>query len=507
MSLLGTLGIIASTRVGDIMFAPAVSALKIVGGQALGLAGAGITGYGAYKYYVHAKYKTPFAMYMDKHWGDFGLEWEKKSVTGKKYEKPKYIKEEKVTDYLYRAYFKLPIGMAVHDIKSRLPAIELALNAEVDVFRKEGDCILEFSTGHLRYKETYDIRNVLDLPLKEDGSSYILPISIGHSKRGFQWIDLTDYPHLLVGGQTGGGKSVFLRQGLITLLHALPPEKLIMDMIDLKGGLEFKLFNETPHVRGIAKNLYQALDVLNNLEGEMEYRFDLLFNAGPEVEKIATYNELMEKELPYIVLCIDEFAELSPEEVGKDEIDKAPLEYANLLTSLGLYDPDRAKKGQGVTVKLKELLSMIHSKVSRLLRLARAVGIHVILATQRPDAKVLPGQSKQNIPSTVAFKVRNKINSQILLDSDSAAVDIPPGVAGRCIFQIGHIETEVQVPFLSTKEARQLLINLSEDILTYKPDTSTPIEVPAEYYEMEDDLLYGDLEEPIIEETKQTEVG
>jgi len=511
MSFLGGLVLGIGMRAGDIMFGPAVSALKVVGTQILGLGCLGVASYGAYQMYIESRYKTPFAMYLDSHWEEFDVYKEKTTFTGEKKKiTPDYIGEEKVTDYLYRAYFKLPVGMSIKDVEEKIPAIELALNAEVDVFRKDDKCVLEFSTGHLRYEEMYDIRSVLDIPLKENGKPYILPLSVGHSKRGFQYIDLADYPHLLIGGQTGGGKSVFLRQALMTLLHALPPEKLKMNMIDLKGGLEFKLFNETPHVESIAKNLYEALSIIYELEQEMEHRFEVLFHAGPEVEKIATYNELMEEQLPYIVLCIDEFAELSPEEVGKDEIDSAPPEFAPLLIELGLFDPSRAKKGQGVTVKLKDLLTMIHSKVSRLLRLARAVGIHVILATQRPDAKVLPGQSKQNIPSTVAFKVRNRINSQILLDSDSAAVNIPPGVAGRCIFQIGHIETEVQVPYLSTKEARVLLEELAEDLMAKKLEEAikgTPIQYHLNLIEKEGTVIPYENEDNNIKETRKREVG
>lgn len=462
--------------IAEAMFGPSLAAMKEVLIQLLGIGGIGLAGYSTYQMYLEHKYKTPFSLYMDRHWEAFGLYKEKKNFWGQMVKEMPYLeKEEMVTEFLYRAYFKLPVGMSVKDVKEKLDAIELAVNAEVDAYRKDEYCVLEFSTGHIKYQENYDLSVVLNPPEKEQGGKYILPLSVGYSRRGFQWIDLADYPHLLIGGQTGGGKSVFLRQALITLLYSLPPERLKMYMVDLKGGLEFKLFHDTPHVQSIAKDLYNSLEIIHNLELEMENRFEILFHAGQEVEKIATYNELKDNALPYIVLCIDEFAELSPEEVGKDEIAQAPPEYAPLLTELGLFDPKRAKEGQGVTVKLKELLTMIHSKVSRLLRLARAVGIHIILATQRPDAKVLPGQSKQNIPTTVAFKVRNRINSQILLDSDSAAVNIPPGVAGRCIFQIGHLETEVQVPYLSTKEARGLLEELSASYYNKAEDTRKQI--------------------------------
>lgn len=472
-------GVAAAMRVGDIMFGPAISAAKaaslglIKGGAAVG------AGYVGYKIWDRSRYLTPRAMTLDRHWKDFGLEKERFSPLGHKKIRPRYIREEKLSDYLYKSYFRLPIGMSINDVKEKLEAIELALDAEIDCYREGPYCVMEMSTGHLHYEETFNEEKLTALEGHE------LPIVIGNSKRGWQVIDLLQYPHLLVGGQTGGGKSVFIRQALVSLLRHRRPEELRMNMIDLKGGLEFQLFKEVPHVDTIAKSVWDALALLVEMNNLMNKRFELFYAAG--VEKISEYNAIAEEKLPYILLTIDEFAELSPEDAGKKAILDVPPQYEQLAIQLGLFDPEKAKKNQSCTALEKEVLEKTHALTSRLLRLARAIGIHIILATQRPDAKVLPGQSKQNIPVTVAFRVRNRINSQILLDSDSAA-QLPPALPGRAILQMGHIETEVQVPFLSMKEAKTLLNDLKsrETVEEGKTMDPTPKEVEKPNMEVTD---------------------
>src|SRR5690606_21870748 len=114
----------------------------------------GLAGYSTYQMYLEHKYKTPFSLYMDRHWEAFGLYKEKKNFWGQMVKERPYLeKEEMVTEFLYRAYFKLPVGMSVKDVKEKLDAIELAVNAEVDAYRKDEYCVLEFSTGHIKYQE------------------------------------------------------------------------------------------------------------------------------------------------------------------------------------------------------------------------------------------------------------------------------------------------------------------------------------------------------------------
>lgn len=433
--------------------APAAKAVGVKIANAV-LSGAAV--YCGFRLYKEVRYKSVITMFLNDNWEEFGvfIKHKEKKIY------PRYIREEQVEEFIYRSYYRLPVGMAVADMQKFIPAIEHQLNCEVDIYSKDGFCCIEISTGHLQYELPFNVMNL------EKFTKMELPIIIGMTKKGFQAVDLLEYPHLLIGGQTGGGKSVFFRQALVSLMYAQHPDNLQLNLIDLKGGLEFQLFKESPYVQTTAKNAYEALSLLNEMEQEMERRFQLFYEAG--VEKITEYNKQSETRLPYIVLGIDEYAELCPEDLGKDERWAAPAEHMEMLSKLDLLDA----KGK---VKAKEMMESIHSSTSRLLRLARALGIHLILATQRPDAKVLPGQSKQNIPATVAFRVRNKVNSQILLDSDSAA-NLPPGTPGRAIIQMGNIETEVQVPFLSTKEARMHLDEISKLVAAYYEAQEAPAE-------------------------------
>lgn len=429
-----------------IAFAGVSPVAKGVGIKIANAAGVAAMAYCGFRAYKEIKYKSFITMFLNDNWDEFGIFVKHKEK--KMY--PKYIREEQVEEFVYRSYYRLPVGMAVKDLEPFIPAIEHQLNCEVDIYSKDGFCCIEISTGHLQYELPFEAVSVQKFMKME------LPIVIGVTKKGLMAVDLLEYPHLLIGGQTGGGKSVFFRQALISLMYAQHPDYLQLNLIDLKGGLEFQLFKDSPFVKTTAKNAFEALELLAAVEAEMDYRFELFYSAG--VEKITEYNQVAER-LPYIVLGIDEYAELCPEDVGKDERWECPDKHVATLMGLDLLDA----KGK---VKAKDLMTEVHSKTSRLLRLARALGIHLILATQRPDAKVLPGQSKQNIPATVAFRVRNKVNSQILLDSDSAAT-LPPGTPGRAILQMGSIETEVQVPYLSTKEARVHLNSIASQVQAY----------------------------------------
>jgi DNA segregation ATPase FtsK/SpoIIIE-like protein len=167
--------------------------------------------------------------------------------------------------------------------------------------------------------------------------------------------------------------------------------------------------------------------------------------------------------MPYIMVVFDEFAELNPHEV-----------------------PNR-KSRDGEPPTSYEIRTSIHAKVSRLLRLARASGIHLVIATQRPDANALPGQLKGNIPVTIAFRTRNRLNSQILLESDTAGE--LPSVAGRAILQIGAEEQQCQVMYMSPQYARELLLRVHNPLNVRSTPLPDPEELIIEKGEMDPDLL------------------
>ncbi|MCK5202024.1 MAG: DNA translocase FtsK, partial [Spirochaetales bacterium] len=211
-----------------------------------------------------------------------------------------------------------------------------------------------------------------------------IPVAIGKDITGnTQIIDLVKTPHLLIAGATGSGKSVCVNALICSILYKRTPDQVRLILIDPKI-VELKLYNDIPHlltpVITEPKRAFQALQYCIYI---MEQRYVLLDSMG--VRDIRSYNKkiirnrIATKKLPYIVVVVDEFADL-------------------------------------IATSGKELESIL----ARLAAMARAVGIHLVLATQRPSIDVITGLIKANIPSRIAFMVSNKIDSRIILDTAGA---------------------------------------------------------------------------------------
>ena len=188
--------------------------------------------------------------------------------------------------------------------------------------------------------------------------------------------DLDDMPHLLIAGTTGSGKTVCVNTCILSLLFRGTPHNLKFLMIDPKM-VELMPFNGLPHLLcPVVTDAKKAAVALNWVVSEMESRYVLLSKAG--ARNIEAYNEKQEK-IPYIIVIVDEFADLMS--VARDQIENA---------------------------------------ITRLAQLSRAVGIHLILATQRPSVDVITGVIKANLPARVSFKVASKVDSRTVLDSNGA---------------------------------------------------------------------------------------
>lgn len=231
-------------------------------------------------------------------------------------------------------------------------------------------------------------------------SSYRLPISMGKDAYGdAAVIDLASTPHFLVAGTTGAGKSVFVNTLLVSLIIKLSPRKLRLILIDPKQ-LELALYSTLPHLimPVITDSSIASVSLLWAID-EMERRYSVLkdfgvkniegFNkkvktAGHELLcKINKYYEdadAMDFELPYIVIVVDEFADLVLSKSGK----------------------------------------AIENSISRLAAKARASGIHIVLATQRPSTDVITGVIKANFPTRVAFRVTTNTDSRVIMDTPGA---------------------------------------------------------------------------------------
>lgn len=207
-----------------------------------------------------------------------------------------------------------------------------------------------------------------------------IPVALGKDITGeSQIVDLVQTPHLLIAGATGSGKSVCVNSIICSILYKRTPGEVRLILIDPKI-VELKLYNNIPHLlTPVITEPKRAFQVLQYCIYEMERRYSLLDSLG--VRDIGAYNRKIKKgkyaaeKLPYIVVIVDEFADL--------------------MATTG-----------------KEL----ESTLARLAAMARAVGIHLVLATQRPSIDVITGLIKANIPSRIAFMVTNKIDSRIILD-------------------------------------------------------------------------------------------
>jgi S-DNA-T family DNA segregation ATPase FtsK/SpoIIIE len=189
--------------------------------------------------------------------------------------------------------------------------------------------------------------------------------------------ELEDMPHLLIAGTTGSGKTVCINSLILSLLYRNSPADLKFVMIDPKM-VELMPFNDLPHLLcPLVTEAKKAAAALNWVVNEMEERYRLLSQLG--TRNIESYNQKGETKLPYIVVVVDEFADLM------------------------IVMPDQ-----------------IETAVQRLAQLARAVGIHLILATQRPSVNVITGVIKANLPARISFKVASKVDSRTVLDMNGA---------------------------------------------------------------------------------------
>lgn len=279
--------------------------------------------------------------------------------------------------------------------------------------------------------------------------------------------ELDKMPHLLVAGATGSGKSVCIN-GIITsiLMHAKPHEVKLM-MIDPKM-VELNVYNGIPHLlTPVVTNPQKAAQALQKIVGEMESRYDLFSHTG--TRNIKGYNEYLRRqnaelgeknaELPYIVVIVDELADL-------------------------------------MMVASKD----VEAAIMRLAQMARAAGIHLIIATQRPSVDVITGLIKANIPSRIAFSVSSSVDSRTILDMQGAEKLL--GKGDMLYLPYGESKPKrIQGAFLSDKEV--------EDVVKFVTDQQSAnyiksLEPSEEVTQMTDseDTLYLDAYQFVIEKQK-----
>ena len=316
--------------------------------------------------------------------------------------------------------------------------------------------------------ETIYLKEILESEIFKNASSP-LTMALGKDIVGAPFVtDLKKLPHLLIAGTTGSGKSVGINAMLLSLLYRNSPQTLRLMMIDPKM-LEFSIYNDIPHLlTPVITEAKKAITALANMVAEMERRYRIM--SQTRTKNIESYNEKMKSEggeqFPYIVVIIDELADL-------------------MMTS-------------GKDVELY---------IGRLAQMARASGIHLIVATQRPSVDVVTGLIKANLPSRISYRVGQRIDSKVILDQMGAEsllgrgdmLFTPPGSPGVI---------RLHAPFASEKEIETIVNFLKEqqdviyDEKFLAEEGSSAGSAAGALGEDELDELYEEAKEIILSEQK-----
>jgi len=283
-----------------------------------------------------------------------------------------------------------------------------------------------------------------------------IPLALGKDIPGdVEIVDLTKTPHLLIAGATGSGKSVCVNSIICSILYRRSPQEVKMMLIDPKI-VELKFYNDIPHLlTPVITDPKRAFQALQYCIYEMERRYNLLDSLG--VRDIGAYNEKIKKRnlatepLPYIVVVVDELADL--------------------MTTSG-----------------KEL----ESTLARLAAMSRAVGIHLVLATQRPSTDVITGLIKANIPSRIAFMVSSKVDSRIIIDT---------GGAEKLLGQGDMLFTSAWDPFPTRMQGAFLSDTEVERVVEHVKTLGEPEYIDDEIFidDDDDETMQGELEDPLME--------
>jgi len=356
----------------------------------------------------------------------------------------------------------LALGLAAHPIRIEAPIPGKSL-VGIEVPNK--------------VRATVVLRSLVSSPHYQN-SLDTLVLALGKDVSGSPvYTDLAEMPHMLVAGSTGSGKTIFLNTLILSFLYKHTPETLRMIMVDPKR-VEFQNYNSLPHL--LCPVIYDGAKTMNALQWltrEMERRFEI-FSEIP-TRNIKTYNQnksvlALDSQLPYIVLIVDELADLM------------------------------ATKG-------KEL----EAGIVRLAQMARATGIHLVLATQRPSVEVITGLIKANITSRITFQVASQVDSRTVLDIAGAEKLLGSGDMLFLSSKSSKIR-RIQTPYISEKEVKRvadwfteqakiieepqsLLVQSLKDILGQQEARD---EKSGEVFFGDDDPLFEDVKRIVLETQK-----
>ena len=316
-------------------------------------------------------------------------------------------------------------GMKVARIANLSEELCLALKCEsILIERIPGRSTVGIEVPN-REREVISFREVVETLVFEKSES-MLTFALGKDINGkIHCADLATMPHLLVAGQTGSGKSVMVNTVIMSILLRATPNEVRFILVDPKA-VELALYRDIPHLlTPVIIDMKEATNALKNATREMERRLQLLARHG--CRNIGQFNKFVERtskgrgqdisaldlqKLPYIVVIVDELADLMVQSGGQ-----------------------------------------VESSIQRLAQMARAVGIHLLLATQRPSVNVITGVIKANIPARLSFLLATRVDSRTILDSNGAEsllgqgdmLFLPPGGAGRMRRLHGPLVSEGEI--------------------------------------------------------------
>lgn len=304
-----------------------------------------------------------------------------------------------------------------------------------------------------------------------------LNIALGRDVSGAAaYTDLAKMPHLLVAGSTGSGKTIFLNTLILSLVYRNSPEMMNLILVDPKR-VEFPVYNDLPHLLApVILDANRAVNALKWLISEMERRFEVLSKV--KARDIISYNQQIDDRadlLPYIVVVVDELADLM------------------------------ASRGRDM-----------EAGIVRLAQMARAVGIHLVLATQRPSVEVITGLIKANITCRVTFQVASQIDSRTIIDTTGAEKLLGRGDMLFLSSELGK-PRRIQGAYLSDKEVKRVTnfiksknerqgdFALGEEVLNIQSDLERSLEAaPQSEFsgDFGDDPLYEEAKRVVIESKK-----
>lgn len=308
----------------------------------------------------------------------------------KKY--PKFLRKTQENENYTTYFYTVPFGLKSKDFEEIKDELEEALNKEIDIVF-DGVVIIKVYEEKLPESWSYDNE------LIRTGT---WEIPIGKNHEGILYHDFEKYPHMLIGGVTRFGKTVFLKDVLFSLMMN-QYDSAEFYILDLKGGLEFGHYLGFPPVKAVASDIYEAVEVLSYLSEELKGQQKLFREKG--------YKNIVDtpiRKRKFVI--VDEGAELSPQIVSEKK-------YAQYCQSV----------------------------LSEIARIGGGIGYRLLFCTQYPTREAIPMQVKMNIVARLSFIAAARIGSQVILD-DTGAEELP-SIPGRAIYQIEK-QRIVQVPYI-----------------------------------------------------------